>query len=256
MHRPSVAILYVCTGDYTVFWKNFYTSAEEYLLPGCDKSYFIFTDAKELYMSHLPNVHLIFQKALAWPYPTLLRFKFFKGIEKQLQSFDYIYFFNANIRICKPILSENFLPFADEELVVTQHPGFWNKSKSEFTYERNPASTAYITHGEGNMYAAGGLNGGRAAEYLRFINECFENVEKDLEQNIIAIWHDESHLNRYIQDKKVKVLHPGFLYPSEIQLPFEKIIHLEHKKDFIKGYGKYSLWYKLKQKLLFNKKQK
>lgn len=251
MDSPSVAILYICTGDYVLFWKNFYTSAEKYLLPGFNKHYFVFTDASEIFMGHLPNVHVIFQKALPWPYPTLFRFRFFKSISQQLMEFDYAFFFNANTRIDKTILPQDILPAAGEELVVTQHPGFWNKTNETFTYERNPASTAFVLQGEGSLYAAGGLNGGRAPAYLAFVNECSSNIDKDLENNIIAVWHDESHLNKFILNRKVKVLHPGFLYPAEMQLPFEKIIHLELKKDFINGYGKYSFWNKLKKKLGF-----
>ncbi|MFT3681683.1 MAG: family 6 glucosyltransferase [Ferruginibacter sp.] len=254
MNKPSIAILYICTGDYVVFWKNFYDSAEKFLLPGFDKDYFVFTDAAHVAGEELPNVHRVYQKALPWPYPTLFRFKFFTGIEAMLRSFDFIYFFNANIRICKTITPEAFLPAPDEELVVTQHPGFWNKTNDTFTYERNPASAAYIPMGEGDVYAAGGLNGGSSSSYLQFIHTCHKNVEADIEKNIIALWHDESHLNKYIIGKKVKVLHPGFLYPDGMELPFEKIIHLENKKDFIKGFGKYSFKHKLKKLFSFKKK--
>ncbi|HMO61444.1 MAG TPA: family 6 glucosyltransferase [Ferruginibacter sp.] len=247
MRAPTVAILYICTGRYTVFWKNFYDSAAQLLLPGMEKHYYVFTDAKSIYMGHLPNVHLIYQEAQPWPWPTLLRFRFFKSIETQLQQHDYIYFFNANTRIYKTITANDILPAPDEELVVTQHPGFWDKTPELFTYERNPVSEAYIPAGEGEVYVAGGLNGGRAASFINFVTKCSAQVDKDLQQNIIATWHDESHLNKYILHRKVKLLHPGFLYPHEMDLPFEKMIHLEYKKDFIGGYGKYSLWHKLKK---------
>ncbi len=247
MERQSVAVLYICTGIYTVFWEQFYKSAQLHLLPGYDKHYFVFTDKKEIFNSHHPHVHLFFQKPLQWPYPTLLRFQFFKNIEDQLKKFDYVYFFNANCRILKDITAQDILPLNGEAIVVTQHPGFWDKSNTEFTYERNPGSAAFVPVGKGNIYVAGGLNGGQADKYLSFINTCFNNVQADLEKGIIAVWHDESYLNEYILDKRVKVLHPGYLYPAGKQLPFEKIIHLENKKDFIKGYGKYSLRYKLKK---------
>ncbi len=247
MEEKSVAILYICTGAYTVFWKNFYESAEKFLLPGFNKTYFVFTDKKEIFNSSNPQVKLIFQEPLQWPYPTLLRFKFFKRIEAQLQGFDYVYFFNANCRIEKEITGTDFLPADDEKIVVTQHPGYFNKTNAEFAYERNPASTAFVPMGEGVLYAAGGLNGGSTQPYLRFVNTCYTNVEADLQNGIVAVWHDESHLNKYILDKKVKVLHPGFLYPDGAALPFEKMIHLENKKLFIKGKGKYSLWHKLKK---------
>ena len=64
--QPSVAILYIATGRYTVFWDYFYKSAEKYLLPNCDKHYVLFTDNIELLnkQSEYLNVSMIKQEAL------------------------------------------------------------------------------------------------------------------------------------------------------------------------------------------------
>ena len=40
----KVAILYICTGRYAQFFDGFYKSAEQYLLQGVEKRYFVFTD--------------------------------------------------------------------------------------------------------------------------------------------------------------------------------------------------------------------
>ena len=40
----KVAALYIATGRYTVFWPEFYESAEKYLLKDCVVHYFVFTD--------------------------------------------------------------------------------------------------------------------------------------------------------------------------------------------------------------------
>jgi len=254
MSKPTIAILYICTGEYIVFWKNFFESAEKFLLPAYEKHYFVFTDAEMFFKSDAYHVHRVHQKPERWPYPTLNRFAYFKSIEKQISTFDYIYFFNANCRIHKTINALDFLPNTDEELVVTQHPGFWNKPAATFTYERNHLSKAYIPEGEGEIYAAGGLNGGSKKAYLAFIDDCYKMTNTDLQNNIIARWHDESYLNKYILRKKIKILHPGYLFPDKWNLPFEKIIHLEDKKMKIKGFGKYSICYKLQRIFHFFKK--
>lgn len=255
----KIAILYICTGKYEVFWKNFYESAEQFLLSGYEKHYFVFTDAETIFNDTSATVHKINQEPLPWPYPTLYRFRFFKSIENELTGYDYVYFFNSNIKVMRQVTAEEFLPLDGEDLVVTQHPYFWKKINDKFTYERNPASAAYVPIGEGKIYAAGGLNGGSTNNYLSFINACYNYTEQDLEKNIIALWHDESYLNRYIIDKKIKVLHPGFLYPAETNIPFEKVMHLERKQDFLKGFGKYSEpekkpWYHFFTSLFSNKK--
>ena len=44
----KVAILYICTGRYAQFFDGFYESAEQYLLQGVEKRYFVFTDQAQL----------------------------------------------------------------------------------------------------------------------------------------------------------------------------------------------------------------
>jgi hypothetical protein len=254
MKKPTIAILYICTGKYILFWKNFYESAEKHLLHNYEKHYFVFTDNSEIFMGHLPNIHIQYQQALPWPYPTLYRFKFFKSIQEQLKQFDFTYFFNANCRIFQDIDAVNFLPMDNEHLVVTQHPGFWDAPLHKFTYEYNPLSMAYIQPGQGEIYVSGGLNGGETSNYLTFIETCFQYTQTDIEKGIIALWHDESYLNKYIIGKKIKILHPGFFYPEGKELPFEKMVHIENKKIIIKGYGKYSIIHKINKKIALIRK--
>ena len=70
----KIGMLYICTGKYTVFWPEFYRSFEEKFLPGCEKEYFVFTDAPAIEYEDAPRVHRIYQEAYPWPYSTLKRF--------------------------------------------------------------------------------------------------------------------------------------------------------------------------------------
>lgn len=44
----NVAVLYIATGKYIVFWENFYKQTEKYFLPRHKKTYFLFTDHDDL----------------------------------------------------------------------------------------------------------------------------------------------------------------------------------------------------------------
>ena len=44
----KVAVFYVVTGKYLVFWPDFLATAEQALLPGCEVHYFVFTDVDVL----------------------------------------------------------------------------------------------------------------------------------------------------------------------------------------------------------------
>jgi histo-blood group ABO system transferase len=72
-------------------------------------------------------------------------------------------------------------------------------------------------------YFAGGFNGGSSIEFLKMCDKISTNIEKDLQNGYIAIWHDESHLNRYFLDNPpTKILDPGYCYPESWGLPFSK----------------------------------
>jgi hypothetical protein len=51
----------------------------------------------------------------------------------------------------------------------------------------------------------------------------------DEKKGIIALWHDESHLNRYILDKKYKLVSPSYCYPENSGIPFEEIVRIRDK---------------------------
>lgn len=231
----KIGILYICTGKYSIFWKDFYESCERYLIPQDKyvKEYFVFTDAEYIEYEDRSLVHRIYQKALDWPYITLFRFKIFNASKGLYKDIDFLYFFNANM-LCVDNISTNFLPDKDRNLVFLQHPGFYDKAIEEFTYEKSRKSLAGVQTGEGKYYFQGALNGGEKEAYLKMCKVLERNIDEDLSNNIIALWHDESHLNRYAidHDQEIKNLNPSYGYPEGWQLPFGKKILIRDKNKF------------------------
>ena len=68
--------------------------------------------------------------------------------------------------------------------------------------------------GGGVSYVQGAFNGGRSNEYLNLCEELSKNIHIDLDKNVIALWHDESQLNKYIINRKYKILPCNYLYPD------------------------------------------
>lgn len=228
--QGKIAILYICTGNYYVFWPKFYESTKKYFLPGVKKSYFVFSDANASLFAQ-PGVTLVHQERLGWPHDTLKRFHMFLRVERQLRSYDYIFFFNANVQFQSSV-GEEMLPSVDEGLVVVQHPGYFASVSCDLPYDRNPKSLAYIPMGRGRVYVMGGVNGGRTGAYLDLINDLAWAVDKDLERDVIALWQDESHLNRYILNRKHKLLPPSYGFPEGSAIPYDNIITIVDKNNF------------------------
>lgn len=230
----KIAILYICTGKYDIFWKGFFENFEEKFIYEAEKEYFVFTDAEKIWKEENLKVHKIYQENLGWPGNTLKRFEMFLRMKKELQSFDYIFFFNANARCNTEITAAEMLPQGEKRLTVVQHPGFFDKKNTEFDYDRNENSMAYIPMGEGQYYVCGGINGGYATDYLQLADTLAQNIRDDEAKGIIARWHDESHLNRYIIDRTdVRVLPPSFCFPEGSRCPFEAKIIVLSKMNYI-----------------------
>lgn len=227
-----IGILYICTGKYDIFWKKFYRSCEKYFLPGHEKRYFVFTDAQDLYGQDNPQITKIYQETLGWPQNTLLRFKIFLSAKALIESCDYLFFFNANIIFLDKITDEILPTDKNEGLLVVTHPGFWDKAKQDYPYDKNPDCCAYIPDGKGVNYFMGGFNGGKTKAYLQLINTLNNNIQQDLKNNIVARWHDESHLNNYMLDRKPVILSPAYGFVEGYNIPFKPKLMVLRKEKF------------------------
>lgn len=242
----KIGILYICTGAYNRFFEGFYRSSESFFLVGkAEKEYFVFTD--DMSLSNRNNVHLIERPCQGFPADSLFRFEYFLQVEEQLKDFDYLYFFNANAEFRQPV-NEEILP--DETglsmgLWYCQEKSWWNPWRildlpAFFSYERNKQSLAYIPpFGKDYKHFMGGLNGGRAENYLSMIKSLAKNIRDDYDRGIIAIAHDQSHINAYMRTHKCMIIPKEYCWPEEWPASFEpKIVFRDKMKmgePFVKG---------------------
>jgi histo-blood group ABO system transferase len=118
------------------------------------------------------------------------------------------------------------------------------------SYDRNPKSLAYVPQGEeGEYYYAGGFNGGKTDKFLEMAEIIADRVNKDLDNKVIAKWHDESHLNRYLIDNPATLtLSPNYCFDEQfldkrvmlsegVPYPFQepKIIALKKDYEFLRS---------------------
>jgi len=216
---PKVAILYIALGRYTVFWKEFFESCEDMLM-NCEKHYFIWTDnpESELIYADRANVTVIPTQKKGWPFDSLLRFQMFTDKKKELSRFDYVFFFNANFKFYNPTdLSEIAPREWNDGLVAGIHPSILTHDISNpdfLPYERRPESTAGVPFGQGKYYVCGAFNGGTSAAFLEMCQTLMTNVQTDLNQDIIALVDDESHLNAYMVNKNLLVSSVAYGFPE------------------------------------------
>ena len=211
----NIGLLVMATGRYIQFVPPLIESARKYLCSNHQITFFVFTDGE---LPPEDDIICIPQTRRGWPYDTLMRFHAYAASKDLLLSQDYLFACDADMLFVSEVGDEIL-----GERVATLHPGFVNNRGS---YETNAISTACVRSHEGKHYYAGGFYGGYASEVIKIAETCAENINEDLRQhNYIAVWHDESHWNRYCIDfPPTLVLTPTYCYPERWNLPYEKKI--------------------------------
>ena len=212
--KKRVGILYICTGKYNQFFMDFYHSCEQFLLRDYLKTYYVWTD--DTAITGVGDRIIVFHKdCQGFPYDSLFRFDMFLQAFDLLEKEDYLFYFNSNAEFRSEV-NEEILP--DESgLTAALWPGKrMRQSPMLYPYERNKRSLAYIPpFHPPYKYFMGGLNGGTACEYLKMVRVLADNIREDYDNGIIAVVHDESHLNAYLHNHPCRIMGPEYCWPEE-----------------------------------------
>ena len=179
-----------------------------------------------------------------WPFPTLLRYQYLLRVSEQVNG-RIIMHLDADMLF----VGDLKLNGIEESLGIkginlVRHPGYYRprrmkkllfyaknfnflardvKTQVLFgglgTWERNKFSRAFVQRRSRENYVCGGVWLGKKAEILKLCKELSLRVNEDLESGIIAVFHDESHLNWYQAKNHLPLLNPELCYdPSYPQL--------------------------------------
>lgn len=197
----KTALLVIATGEkYRKYAADLLASARAYFVPHTPV---VFADG--LIGSERPFMTIEHE---AWPGPTLHRYHTFLKAEKYLRCFDQLFYVDADSLMVAPVGEEIF----SDGISATLHPGYVGECG---TPERRRESCAFISPLYSNKYFCGGFSGGEAEAFLKMSEELASNIDFDAKHGITAIWHDESHLNRYLYDHPPsKILDPSYCYPD------------------------------------------
>ena len=167
-------------------------SINRHFFPSDERHVIVYTNL-ELPSFDYPSLHIHRQSIPheQWPFVTLKRFHYFLEAEQLLASSDYCFYMDVDALFIRTFDQ----PLPSHGVFGTIHP---IHHTGPGTPERNAKSTAYIREGSQSRYYYGGFFGGTSKDFLAMAHELKDCVDKDLHQGYIAVWHDESQMNRYM----------------------------------------------------------
>ena len=219
--EKRIGLFCICTGNYISYLSDLISSTQEYFLPKYSKVYIITTDQKNKVEKICDKYKVKFiirqTEKKGFPLDTLYRFKYLLEFDVELELLcDVLYYIDVDMKILE-FVGDEILPDSEKTLIGTKHPGFAYSDNKNGSPENNILSKAYIDPNKfKNCYIAGGFNGGLTHYFLKMAKELNSCINKDKSKDIIAKWHDESHLNRYFIDnfENFKILSTDYCYPE------------------------------------------
>jgi len=224
----TLGILTIATNSYLDHWKKMVESIESLNLPSQLITFYVFTDqvkSAETFNSENRNhrIKILNVPGMRFPEASIKRYEIYSNHEALLTAKTLMHL-DADMLVH----DGSFVDFSqkvslsESSLVLINHPGYWRPNGLERTlfYLKNPLSMvkdarsylmlggigawekrsnslAFVPRKARRQYFCGGIWGGNREAFLRFCKEMSENVATDYRNGIEAIWHDESHLNRW-----------------------------------------------------------
>jgi hypothetical protein len=216
----KIGIITIATGKYSRYIQELVETSEDLFLCGHDRKYFVYTDCDIEQLGNFKGsekIIKIHQDKLGWPYDSMMRFHMFNRVRTEVLKNDYTFFFNVNLNFVDQI-SDEVLPNKENDyLVGVSHPGYHQTPIDHLPFERNPVSSFFIPFGKGRNYFQGCFNGGKTEQFMEMSEELELKLNSDLQKKHIPIWHDESALNWYLNQRNPLTLPPSYAHPEKCE---------------------------------------
>ena len=237
--RQKVSVFSIATNIYFDYWVSLYLSAENRLFPDADVTFHVFTNrVEEKTTLGLDSKSIVFHKIedLRWPEATLKRYELIVNEMSRIDA-DVLMYLDADMLITDHVYLTSIIDVSKDKMVLVRHPGFWRprfKARPSFyvgnlvimvkdimmkikiggigAWETNDKSTAFVSRKNRKLYYCGGIWLGQKDAVLNFAQNLYNNVSRDFDNSITALWHDESHLNRWASKNLFKELNPTYCF--------------------------------------------
>jgi hypothetical protein len=217
------------------------SSADEVFALDSNIVFHVFTDQTDFCLrklSEFKNVKVQVHEIdnLIWPAATIDRYKIFFEAKDFLAQ-DFLVHMDADMIIHKNFIEALEIFPLKKGITCVAHPGYWRKpsvSKGVHApsqrikdlllkirlgalgaWETNPESSAFVPRSLRQNYVCGGVWMGDRLAFIDLCETLNQNVKSDELRKVIAKWHDESHLNKWVSTHDFNLLPPSFCYSAD-----------------------------------------
>ena len=246
----KIGVLSVATNKYVGYWSDLLHSA---LNQGCSKNFVfhIFTDQIEevrKITQNFPDMDVRPHEiaSLGWPEATLHRYRIFSEHASVIEE-PFLMHLDADMLVISNF-EVDLLRNLKEGIGLVRHPGYYRAQGIKRIYfylthplffirdmksillvgglgswETSPTSRAYVPKSKRKVYVCGGTWFGYRTSFFNMVHELAENEKLDSDNNIVANWHDESHINWWKAFNECTIFEPSYCfeptYPNLYGLP-------------------------------------
>lgn len=229
----SVDICVHATGAYTAYAQSLASSLDRFAFPGSRVRMIVFTDSPASFNdipSKLQRIELLTvdAPARAWPDATIKRFGDYARNREVFRA-DLLMFLDADMLAVSEFGPELTPRRWSTGVALVLHPGFYDRAQARFVsrllrrrgetnprpkgaWETSSRSLAYIEPERRRRYVCGGVWMGLADRALGLCQELSDRIERDEEDGVLAVWHDESHLNWWAATYAPTLLAPEYCF--------------------------------------------
>ena len=240
----DLTIVSVATGKYLDYWLKMYLSAIRYLDPAIKIQFIVFTDKpSEVNVAYLENktthISVVTIEGRKWPFPTLLRYELINDNSDKILG-ENVMHLDADMLFVDYVSKDEIASLVSGERIgLVLHPGFYRKRDKELlrtyflnpkifisdikqklfsggsgSWETNRNSLAFVHRRKRKEYFCGATWIGPKNKILEMCFMLANRIKTDLENSVIAKFHDESHLNWYATTIETNISDPRYCYDN------------------------------------------